>query len=329
MESLPFGNKLKQSETYGRYLMDKKNKKRKERLQRLHQVEALGEQVMPKKVPRTLDNTREYELTTVAADDTEVLKEQSIDEFADYFNDKVRPKILCTTRPNPSGKLFHFVQDLMDLIPQLYYYPRKSYSIKYIVETSLKSNKKFTHIMVLSEKAKLCNGMMICHIRDTDASNYSTSSSIAGPTAFFKVTNVVLSKNIPNNGRPTSHVPELVLNGFTTRLGQRIGRLLGSLLPHNSNFVGRQAVTFHNHRDWIFVRRHRYIFEEVKTTLKKDSKSNYDNKTITKTRLQELGPRFTLKLRWIMRGTFDTKFGEYEWLHKRKVMDTSRKKFHL
>jgi hypothetical protein len=49
----------------------------------------------------------------------------------------------------------------------------------------------------------------------------------------------------------------------------------------------------------------------------------------TKTRLQELGPRFTLKLRWLQEGTFDTEFGEYEWVHKRKEMDSSRRKFHL
>jgi len=46
-------------------------------------------------------------------------------------------------------------------------------------------------------------------------------------------------------------------------------------------------------------------------------------------RLQELGPRFTLKLRWLQEGTFDTQFGEYEWLHKRKEMDTTRRRFHL
>lgn len=36
-----------------------------------------------------------------------------------------------------------------------------------------------------------------------------------------------------------------------------------------------------------------------------------------KTKLQELGPRFTLKMRWLQQGSFDTKFGEYEWLGKR------------
>lgn len=32
--------------------------------------------------------------------------------------------------------------------------------------------------------------------------------------------------------------------------------------------------------------------------------------------MQECGPRFTLKLRSLQHGTFDTKGGEYEWVHK-------------
>jgi len=45
-------------------------------------------------------------------------------------------------------------------------------------------------------------------------------------------------------------------------------------------------------------------------------------------RLQELGPRFTLKLQYLQHGTFDTKHGQYEWLHKTE-MDTSRRRFFL
>jgi ribosome production factor 1 len=48
-----------------------------------------------------------------------------------------------------------------------------------------------------------------------------------------------------------------------------------------------------------------------------------------KVRLQELGPRFTLKLKWLLKSQFDTKFGDYEWFHKRHEMDVSRRKFHL
>ena len=42
----------------------------------------------------------------------------------------------------------------------------------------------------------------------------------------------------------------------------------------------------------------------------------YIFKNQKKAGLQELGPRFTLKLRSLQRGSFDSKFGEYEWVHK-------------
>jgi ribosome production factor 1 len=78
-------------------------------------------------------------------------------------------------------------------------------------------------------------------------------------------------------------------------------------------FVGRRVCTFHNQRDFIFFRQHRYIFKE-------------DGKGV---RLQELGPRFTLKLKWVMAGVFDPQFGKYEWYHKRHEMETSKRKFAL
>lgn len=45
--------------------------------------------------------------------------------------------------------------------------------------------------------------------------------------------------------------------------------------------------------------------------------------------VQEIGPRFTLKLTSLQKGTFDAKTGEFEWVHKRGEMDMSRRKFHL
>ena len=333
-------NKLKRSEMYSKYLLEKKAQKRQSRIQREKEAEALGEDAPKRATPRTLDNTRESETTTVSPDDEEILADEAEDEFAPYFADTIRPKILLTTRPCPSSNLFHFIADLMRFIPQLYYYPRKNYSVKEIC--TFGSNRKFTHLIVLSEKSKVCNGMLISHLRPSTASN-----GLGGPTAFFKVSNVIPSTDVPHNGSPTSHIPELNLHGFTTRLGHRAGRFLGSIFPHNAQFQGRQVATFHNQRDFIFVRHHRYIFENesmkeadriteeensgkinasassgATTKMKKPMKK-------TKARLQELGPRFTLKMRWLQEGTFDTQCGEYEWFHKRKEMDTTRRKFHL
>ena len=345
-------NKLKRSEMYGKYLLEKKTLKRTERIKRAKEAEALGDDVkVPKQTPKTLENTREVEHTMVKQDDVEILGDEATDDFADYFSDTVRPKILVTTRPRPSSNLFHFVNDLMRFFPQLFYYPRKHFSIKDIIESAAK--KEFTHLMVLSEKSKVCNGMIISHLRRTGAAAGGDEQyKCAGPTAFFKVSNVITSSDVPDHGSATSHVPELVLNGFGTRLGHRVGRFLGSLFPHNAQFQGRQVATFHNQRDYIFVRHHRYVFEESKVDIidpkaKEEKKEDEDGdeemqdgeeqvekkakkaKKKTKARLQELGPRFTLKLRWIQEGTFDTQFGEYEWFHKRKEMDTTRRKFHL
>ncbi|CAB9516561.1 production factor 1 [Seminavis robusta] len=314
------GNKLKRSEMYGKYLEQKRKLKDEARRERREkEATALGDDdEKAKQTPRTLDNAREAEATLVAADDVEVQRDEDEDEFAPYFDGERQPKVLITTRPRPSQNLFYFIADLQQLIPGLSFYPRKSFSVKEICQFA--QNRDFTHVIILSEKSKQCNGMTISHV----------SKDMAGPTAFFKVSNVVTAQKIPKHGRATHHIPELNLHGFATRMGHRIGRLLGSLFPaRDAEFQGRQVVTFHNQRDFLFVRHHRYIFDEIEDEAKikrqeKDSPMPHIN-----TRLQELGPRFTLKLRWLQEGTFDTQFGEYEWIHKRKEMDITRRKFHL
>jgi len=50
----------------------------------------------------------------------------------------------------------------------------------------------------------------------------------------------------------------------------------------------------------------------------------------TRARLQELGPRFTLKLKWLQEGVLDTEFGEYEWIMgKKNQMKKEKKKFYI
>ena len=80
-----------------------------------------------------------------------------------------------------------------------------------------------------------------------------------GPTAHFKVSSFIPSTKIKNHASLTGHMPEVILNQFSTRLGHRVGRFLGSLFPHKPEFVGRRVVTFHNQRDFIFLMQHRYI----------------------------------------------------------------------
>lgn len=106
--------------------------------------------------------------------------------------------------------------------------------------------------------------------------------------------------------------PELLLNNFTTRLGRRVARQLGSIFPQRPDFTGRRSITFHNQRDFIFFRHYRYEFK----------------KNGTRCGLQEIGPRFTLKLRYLQEGTFDPKNGEFEY-QWRPDSQVSRKKMFL
>ena len=78
-------------------------------------------------------------------------------------------------------------------------------------------------------------------------------------------------------------------------------------------------------RLWPAYRHHRYIFEEKE---KKEKGKKEAAKKVVKARLQELGPRFTLRLQSLQKGTFDSKGGEFEWLLKPET-EGSRRRFNL
>ncbi|KAL2893472.1 Ribosome production factor 1 [Bienertia sinuspersici] len=234
-------NKEKRSEIHSKLKHEKKLEKRKKLKARAaadKRALELGEELPPRQVPRTIENTREADETVCKPDDEELFAELDTDEFSGVLKGNCVPKVLITT----------------------------------------------------------------CRF------------------------------NSSNHGNPTSHWPELVLNNFTTRLGCRVGRMIQSLFPQNPEFRGRRVVTFHNQRDYIFFRHHRYVFE-TKETKSTDSKTKGKESTAEKkisdklkARLQECGPRFVLKLISLQHGTFDPRGGEFEWNHKPE-MDTSRRRF--
>uniref|UniRef100_A0A7N4NVC5 Ribosome production factor 1 n=1 Tax=Sarcophilus harrisii TaxID=9305 RepID=A0A7N4NVC5_SARHA len=200
--------------------------------------------------------------------------------------------------PNDEERTVRFCEQLSTVIPNSHVYYRRGLALKRIIPQCI--SRDFTDLIVINEDRKIPNGLVLSHLPH-------------GPTAHFRMSSVRLRKEIKRKGKePTQHSPEVILNNFTTRLGHSIGRMFASLFPHDPQFIGRQVATFHNQRDYIFFRFHRYLFKSEK-----------------KVGIQELGPRFTLKLRSLQKGTFDSKYGEYEWVHKPREMDTSRRKFHL
>ena len=297
-------NKIKRVAVYQKLKKEGDKTARKERKARQKEAEELGEAAPSRPAQRTLDNTRVADPTVVQPGDDEVAGEDSFDEFAAHFSGEVPPRTVVTTGQYPSKQLLELVNYIIGLLPNSEYRQRGAVPIKAVVQAA--AQRGFTQLLVFTERAKKCHGLWLIKLP-------------GGPTARFKVSNVVMPEKISGHGKPTGHRPELILNNFSTRLGHRVGRMLGCLVPHDPQFRGRQVVTMHNQRDFIFFRHHRYIFEE----------KGEGKKRRIAARLQELGPRFTLKMKSLQMGTFDTQHGEYEWKHKPELDRHNRRLFHL
>ena len=217
-------------------------------------------------------------------------------KFPTLFSDEPPPipKILLTTSLNST--LHHEAHLLCTLFPNSTYIPRSShrYGHKFSLREISKfaANREYTTVILLKEDSKKPTGLTIVHLP-------------SGPTCHFSIANWVEGKKLSGHGNPTNHYPELILNNFRTPLGLLTARLFLTLFPPQPELQGRQVVTLHNQRDYIFLRRHRYVFREKRETEK--SVVGPDGKVVKgvesiRAGLQELGPRFTLKLRRVDKG---------------------------
>ncbi|KAL4890429.1 anticodon-binding protein [Aspergillus ambiguus] len=240
-------------------------------------------------------------------------------KFPSLFANELRtPKILITTGLNST--LHHEAEALTDFFPNSIYVRRTAhrFSHKFSVREISKfaANREYTAIVILNEDQKRVSGMDIVHLP-------------AGPMFHFSISNWVDGKRIPGHGRSTEHWPELILNNFRTPLGLLTARLFQTLFPPQPDLEGRQVVTVHNQRDYLFVRRHRYVFREKRETEKAvvgaDGKEMKGAEGI-RVSTQELGPRFTLKLRRVDKGIQHASGQEWKW---KAGMEKVRTKFQL
>ncbi|KAA8572424.1 hypothetical protein EYC84_003045 [Monilinia fructicola] len=253
--------------------------------------ESDDEDEKPNSRPRAVSNAR-----STASTNLDLTPSSLSLKFPTLFTDEPppSPKILLTTSLNST--LHAEAHLLCTLFPNSNYVPRSAhrYGHKYSLREICKfaTNREYTSVVMLKEDAKVPTGLTIVHLP-------------SGPTCHFSIKNWVEGKKLPGHGNPTNHYPELILNNFRTPLGLLTARLFLTLFPPQPELQGRQVVTLHNQRDYIFVRRHRYVFREKRETEK--SVVGPDGKVVEgvegiRAGLQELGPRFTLKLRRVDKG---------------------------
>lgn len=256
------------------------------------------------------------------------------------------PKLLITTSRN--SHMHSPAHELATIFPNSTYIPRgrpqncarkgaktkpKQFSIPEIcsfasappASASGEPTTPYTHVAVINEHRKKPSGLTVIVLP-------------LGPSFHFSLTNYIPSNRLHNHGRATSHTPELILNNFLTPLGKLAAGLFQSMFPSVPELGGRQVVTLHNQRDYIFFRRHRYMFRERRTgekavgygldhgqnTLNPVSEGVEERDLGVKVGLQELGPQFTLKLRKVEKGVCEGV--EWQW---KGEMEKERRKFQL
>lgn len=294
------------------YVADKKKTKKKERLKRKRDEENGLEPKKPKGEVKTLDTLREKDETIVKAggeegEDVEVSEDIRLDAFSDYFTSGRAPKIVITTSNNkPPARIIGFSKLMTHIFSNAIFVPRRNYTLEEVTQYSI--NRDYTDLILVNDNRDTVTDVIISHLPK-------------GPTAHFTVMDLVMPREIKGAGCMTDHPCELILNGFVTRLGVTVGRMLACLFSQTPDFKGRRVATFHNQRDFIFFRLHRYIFEESETEFEK-------SKGPVTTTIQEIGPRFTLKLRTLRLGNAADTHGEFLFTRK-KDYDKTRRRFFL
>ncbi|KAH7890761.1 anticodon-binding protein [Phlebopus sp. FC_14] len=283
-------NKIKRQEVANKQKKAKNQQKLQKRLKQAKQEAsdpAAKKKRLSENVPRTLENTREHDPAILPSSKRpdgpssvqldELNSDTASDPFSRYFNfsedPNLPPKVLVTTSPKASKATYDFCDELVGVFPGAEYIRRKKgkgFEMGRIAGWA--AGRGYKHLLVVNEDMKKPNAITLTYLPN-------------GPTAYFKLTSVELTKHIYGHARATPHNPELVLNNFATSLGHAVGRMFQTLFPPLPEFQGRQVVTLHNQRDFLFFRRHRYAFRSTE-----------------KVALQEIGPRFTLKLRWLKKG---------------------------
>ncbi|BDA43107.1 U3 small nucleolar ribonucleoprotein protein IMP4 [Coccomyxa sp. Obi] len=223
---------------------------------------------------------REIELED---DNTAVPRTHIDDEYA-HAGER-DPKILITTSRDPSTRLTQFAKELKLVFPNAQRINRGGQVISELVETC--RNHDFTDIVIVHEHRGEPDGMVVCHLP-------------YGPTAFFGVYNTVLRHDIGEKkkvGTISEAYPHLIINNFTSRLGERVGNILKYLFPCPKD-DSKRVISFVNQSDYISFRHHTY-------EMPRGAKS---------VALTECGPRFELKIYQIRLGTLEQQHAENEWV---------------
>ncbi|KAA6376495.1 MAG: putative U3 small nucleolar ribonucleoprotein IMP4 [Streblomastix strix] len=189
------------------------------------------------------------------------------------------PKIVVTTSRDPSSRLLQFVKELDIIIPNTQRINRGTHIISELVDACRTAD--VTDLLIVHEHRGQPDGLVISHLP-------------YGPTAYFGVVNTVLRHDVETQGHIPEQYPQLIFHNMRTPLGIRVRSILQALFPVPKP-DSKRVITFYNHNDYISFRHHSFARKG------KDVE------------LEEMGPRFELRLFKIKLGTVEMKDADEEF----------------
>jgi U3 small nucleolar ribonucleoprotein protein IMP4 len=202
------------------------------------------------------------------------------------------PRVCVTTSREPSSRLKQFAKEVNLIVPNATRVNRGGYRVDELVATCREAD--FTDMIVVQETRGEPDGLVISHLPH-------------GPTAFFSLSNTVLRHDIAGVGSMSEAYPHVILPGFESKLGRRLGNVLKCLFPVPKPDTKR-LMTFSNDDDFISFRHHMFARQGPE-----------------KVALSEVGPRFEMRLYQLRLGTLDNKDAENEYV-LRPYQNTSKKR---
>eukprot|EP01098_Paradermamoeba_levis_P012314 TRINITY_DN5365_c0_g1_i2.p1 TRINITY_DN5365_c0_g1~~TRINITY_DN5365_c0_g1_i2.p1 ORF type:complete len:298 (-),score=82.79 TRINITY_DN5365_c0_g1_i2:213-1061(-) len=183
----------------------------------------------------------------------------------------VDPKIFITTSRDPSSRLLQFAKELKLIFPNSQRINRGNHVVEQLIE-ACRTN-EVSDLVIIHEHRGEPDGLVISHLP-------------YGPTAYFGLTNCVMRHDIrPEDSAPQEY-PHLVFHNFSTKLGERVGKIIKYLFPVPKD-DSKRVLSFVNQHDFISFRHHVY------------EKKGKD------VELTEIGPRFEMRLYQIKLGTLE------------------------
>lgn len=210
-----------------------------ERKQKVRQLLAAGKPI-PKELQGNGDKDDIRKLARdLPLDEGQAEPSNSIDDEYSLAG-QYDPKVLITTSRDSSSRLAQFSKEMRLAIPNSTRLNRGGYTIKELA-SACRSN-AITDLIVLHEHRGIPDAMIVSHFPH-------------GPTVMFTLHNVTLRHEVDAHGSSTvsEQYPHLILEGFNSKLGDRIKNVLKYLFPVPKEDAKR-VMTFANERDFISFR---------------------------------------------------------------------------